>query len=992
MRLHSLRLRAFGPFATEQRVDFDQVGAGGLFLLEGPTGAGKTSVLDAITFALYGPGDRNGDDRLHSDFAAPGVEPEVVLEFSVRGSRHRVTRTPEYERPKRRGDGKTKQAASVHLERLEGGTWFSRSSNKAEVGELLADEIGLSRDQFTQVVLLPQGDFAKFLRADDDDRRTLLTKLFGTHLYDRITDELDRRRVVAVKDVDAARMIVQAAVAAAAEAAGFDADARADVLALGSTGLDDRLAAIAAELTGLHDDVTQRSTDAAELVVTARAEHTKAVAASERMAQFLVAAVAHQTHEATRAANQTRVAALAAARRAEPVRSLLDAVREAAESVDQARASVLQLDPKAQPSWLAGDGAEALAERASAAAREAAELQHLVEREASLGELHAAVVDATSQVTTAAAELDRLTVRQEQLPAEIDRADAAIDAARLGAEGLPVALRERDDAQKRLAAATRAAELDGLLSSALEAHALARDAHQQAVDEHQRLLDVRLSGIATELADALRDGEPCQVCGSTEHPAPAQPALDAVTADHVRAAAVVRDEAQQRRDNAAATLEKRQRSMTEAATLAEGASVPELETELAALAVKIATAENCASELNRLTDAKRALDAESKTVTKAHAAAVAAHVAADGLLTFAAREHQALVADVAAAADGHPSVAARQSHLQREAERRGALVPAVRALAVALQTHAKARTRAEREAAKRGFADLAEAVEAVLPEADQSVLQHEVDEWQAESDRLRTTATADEFADLEASGAGHADERAAAAGAALADAERAAKAAADGAERARHAVARFTSCRAEVARAQQALVERELQSAPVVYLAKLTRGMTGQRRVALTTYVLRHWFEQVVQAANLRLATMSSGRYELLRVDESASKAERTGLTMQVVDRHTGEQRSTRSLSGGETFYTSLALALGLADVVKAEAGGVDLDTLFIDEGFGSLDADTLEEVMSVIDDLRDRGRVVGIVSHVTDLKDRIAEHIEVRRIADGSSVLKVVA
>jgi exonuclease SbcC len=168
--------------------------------------------------------------------------------------------------------------------------------------------------------------------------------------------------------------------------------------------------------------------------------------------------------------------------------------------------------------------------------------------------------------------------------------------------------------------------------------------------------------------------------------------------------------------------------------------------------------------------------------------------------------------------------------------------------------------------------------------------------------------------------------------------------------------------------------------------------MTGQRRVALTTYVLRHWFEQVVRAANLRLESMSSGRYELVRIDDGLSRNERAGLTLEVIDRHTGEQRSPRSLSGGETFYTSLALALGLADVVKAEAGGVDLDTLFIDEGFGSLDADTLEQVMAVIDELRERGRLVGVVSHVSELRDRIAERIEVHRLPDGSSALRVVA
>jgi exonuclease SbcC len=162
--------------------------------------------------------------------------------------------------------------------------------------------------------------------------------------------------------------------------------------------------------------------------------------------------------------------------------------------------------------------------------------------------------------------------------------------------------------------------------------------------------------------------------------------------------------------------------------------------------------------------------------------------------------------------------------------------------------------------------------------------------------------------------------------------------------------------------------------------------------MTLASYVLRHWFGQVVAAANIRLSAMSAGRYELLRTDEGSSKREKVGLTLTVIDRYTGEQRSPGSLSGGETFYTSLALALGLADVVKAEAGGVDLDTLFIDEGFGALDTDTLDQVMAVIDELRDRGRVVGIVSHVADLKERVPERLEVRRLPDGSSTVRVLA
>jgi exonuclease SbcC len=206
-------------------------------------------------------------------------------------------------------------------------------------------------------------------------------------------------------------------------------------------------------------------------------------------------------------------------------------------------------------------------------------------------------------------------------------------------------------------------------------------------------------------------------------------------------------------------------------------------------------------------------------------------------------------------------------------------------------------------------------------------------------------------------------------------------------------VERFADACLQVAAAQSRHDDAAAEAAPVERLARLARGMGGERRMTLTSYVLRRWFEQVVDAANLRLAAMSAGRYELERTDDAERRAERSGLSLRVIDRHTGEARNPRSLSGGETFYTSLALALGLADVVKAEAGGVDLDTLFIDEGFGSLDPETLEQVMAVIDDLRDGGRAIGIVSHVAELKDRIPERLEVSRPRpQGPSTTRVVA
>jgi len=222
MRLHTVSLSALGPYATAQVIDFERLASSGLFLLEGPTGAGKTTILDAITFALYGglSGEGPGHDRLHSDFAAPDAEPSVTVEFSLRGQRYRIHRVPEHQRLKKRGDGYTTQAMRVHLQRLENGNWVSLSSNKAEVGDMVIEAVGLNRAQFTQVMLLPQGEFARFLRCGDDDRRALLTKLFGTELYDRITAGLEQRRTEATRKRGEAKAAIDAAVSAAAEAAG----------------------------------------------------------------------------------------------------------------------------------------------------------------------------------------------------------------------------------------------------------------------------------------------------------------------------------------------------------------------------------------------------------------------------------------------------------------------------------------------------------------------------------------------------------------------------------------------------------------------------------------------------------------------------------------------------------------------------------------------------------------------------------------------------
>ncbi|MDT4893546.1 MAG: repair protein SbcC/Rad50 [Pseudonocardiales bacterium] len=996
MRLHLLEITAIGPFATTQSVDFDELSSSGLFLLDGPTGAGKTTVLDAITFALYGPGDRGGDGRLHSDFAAAGVEPQVRLEFSMRGVRHRVTRSPEYERPKLRGGGTTKQAAQAHLERFEGDRWVSRSSNKAEIGLMLADEIGLTRDQFGQVVLLPQGEFARFLRSTDDERRELLTRLFGTQLYDHITDELDRRRGMAARELDGSAGRVSSGVAAAAEAAGLDPAQRDELCAAPADERRAQLSEFAAALSAREAGAGVAAERTAHECAMARVRASTSAAAVDRLRRAAVLRAAADAHEQGRPAHERRRQLLAAASGAEPVRPLVEIVRETTAALAAARAAV---DARADlPSW----DSEELVALAEQQRREAAELQHLVELEQGLPALG---VEARATQTAAGTTRDErlaIELRIAALPHAIELASAAARAASDAAGQLPALETRVAGLAAKVAAARTLAALDTGRSAAAQAAELAIDRHQQAVDSYQTLVERRLGGMAAELAGRLVDGEPCEVCGSRVHPSAATPGQDAVTAADIAAAEAARATADRGRRAAEQGLADLDRQLAAARAIADGTEVDELRAQHEAAVEELEAATREAAEALNLRARHEKLIVDEQRQRTSLLRAVELDSAAVASAAAAKRHYDDTQARVRAAAGTAESVAARQRELQHGAATCAAAADQIRAAVQAAEAAGSAAARAEAVACDLGFGSVDEAAAAVLPRERQAMLAAEIAAWDDQAARYhselallgdglesaRGGRARDELAPLVVA----AEAAAAEADAGLQAAEAMARAAEGAAEQARHAVRRFAERCADLETAERAHDALAAELEPVLHLARLAKGMGGRRRVALTTFVLRHWFEHVVQAANIRLAAISAGRYELVRVDEGATKTERAGLTLQVVDQHTGEARSPRSLSGGETFYTSLALALGLADVVRAEAGGVDLDTLFIDEGFGTLDADTLEQVMTVIDDLRDRGRTVGIVSHVADLKERIPERLEVRRLADGSSALRVVA
>jgi DNA repair protein SbcC/Rad50 len=1001
MRLHRLEVTAFGPYAETQRIDFDQLSSSGLFLLEGPTGAGKTTILDAITFALYGglAGTGAAEDRLRSHFAPPDAVPSVQLEFAVAGVTYRVSRVPEHQRPKKRGEGFTTEAAQVHLERREGAGWVSLTANKAEAGELITELIGLNRAQFTQVMLLPQGEFARFLQAADDERRVLLSRLFGTELYDGITSWLDQRRAAAQRDRAQARAAIDTAVSAAAEAAGLDGAARTELLALPAADRATRLKELSTELAS-HAAVTA---DGLELAAARTAE---LLAACERasqqsavMTRLTTARDRLATHEAARGEHEERAARLAAAQRAEPVRPLLaalaDADQAAAAALDQLSPMLDQLSPV--PGEVAVDGAVtagvvAARDRAQAAEQDAAELQHLATAEAELPSRLAA----RDRLRQAAADADQLVgsleVARQELPKRITALDEQLAAARLVGGGLG-GFREQQAAVRRQAdAAGRLIGLEQRLAAREAALRDAVDAHQALVDEHQRLMEARLAGMAAELASQLADGAPCPVCGSAAHPAPARAGAGQVSAADVAAAAGRRDAAWTERGRLADEREALAGEVAACAAVADGGTEAGLAAEAAALAGQLAEAEQAAADADRLTAELAGCRAEQDRVSAELRDAAATAAAAQAQLAASDGELSALQQDVAAAAQGHATVAARQMALRTAAAADRKLATALDTLAAARAEQARAQARAGKEAAARGFGQPDRARAALLSPAQQDSLAAQVSAWTETLAALRAAIDADDLAGLDPAQADEVHAAARVAADALAHAEQAEQEARGAYQSWTGRAARLDQRLAELDVAQADADQLDEQTAPVISLAGLAKGMEGQRRVALTTYVLRHWFGQVVAAANVRLSAMSSGRYELRRTDEAGSRRERAGLTLAVIDRHTGAERSPRSLSGGETFYTSLALALGLADVVKAEAGGVDLDTLFIDEGFGALDTDTLDQVMAVIDELRDRGRVVGIVSHVADLKERVPERLEVRRLPDGSSAVQVIA
>lgn len=1085
MILHSLEFEAFMAYPKRQEINFDTLNNAGVFLLNGPTGAGKTTILDAICYALYGETSSDRESaKLHSTYAAhSGTKPRVLLDVTLHGKRLRIDRTPAYNKPITRGARKgqmREESAKATLAELAPGAdpadekaWTPISSSVAEVNRTIAERTHLTKEQFLKVVLLPQGQFAQFLKSKPKERKELLKKMFPVEHYEQLfaalTEEAKTAQQEVAQDENTQRgYLERARVEMLALQALLDAvDSGAEEAAEAGEETSEHLTAEnvtaenvtaetldawvacgverARETSAREKQEQQRLTDEADrntrllaeraqlqadwreyeqlcerrTRLTERAEGHKAQ--REELSQARAAAPLHaqytQVHAESQAlaARQQEQAACASALD-ETGRALLAALRdeETAEDVtfpeETTFAALPELEPAEQEAQL-----EALLDTLRALQKKDAQL---TDEEAAAAALLKQANALEQDKSRAEKTLSDLTAAAEQLAEELAGYSTADEERTLAAHLVTEAQQKHDAAQQMqqkldvASAAVAEAEKQSKRTATAEQKAQEKwqASAQQALvatEEFKNLQVLRLAQASSLLARELKDGEPCAVCGSVEHPAPAQIAEGEQLVE--RADLDVAKEREDKAHKQARTHELAKDRATKAhqeASEALAAARTQYETLAAQGECDVEqTAAQLQQAQTRLAQAQSRVTARDGVLVKVERVQAERQKAQEALRTIegAAVEAQTRHRDAAArceaaAAQLAPARAAvgfaqRVEAVEGYRAAHQRLARAVLLLGQARERHALAAAAAQRLLAESAF-ESAELVQAAVRTPERvDALEQAVAAYELEHARLlegfgreaivavAARVAAGEQAPDDLQGVRERVEqlRAAAHRLTLREGER------ESMLRSLHVL------RGEYAVFRAKTAQRYDRAQMLANLAAAARGDTlggYEHQVDLVSYVLGAEFERILHSASLHLDRMSEGRYGMVFSDHRA-KGSRSGggLNLEITDTWTGEPREASSLSGGESFLASLSLALGLAEVVQANNGGIELDTLFIDEGFGTLDAETLDMVMGTIESLRDSGRTIGLISHVEEMKNRIPAQIVVEKGQNGSSV-----
>ena len=930
MRPIRLTLSAFGPYAAPTTLPLEKLGKGGLYLVTGDTGAGKTTLFDAITYALYdhSSGDVRDGSMLRSKYADPSTPTFVELEFEVNGKRYTVRRNPEYLRPKARGEGFTTEKADATLTYGDGRPPVTRAR---EVTAAIVEIIGLDYNQFSQIAMIAQGQFTKLLNATTEERSRIFRKLFRTQRYARLQEKLQEENAALTQQRTAQNLKLEGLLSGIL----YDpADPNAEALA----------------------DLSPQTPPEAALELL-EGLLTRQLAAQQNLGQELAA-----LEKELEGVQQQLGAARNAARLAQQLAQQQAALAAAQPALDAARADAAAhagdaglLEElagqiaQAHTALAAYEEVEGLCRRRNAA-RDAAQLAAAEARKkrGELEQLNAALAAAEAELTGLGDADARLVTAQNQA-----------EQLQLRAAGLK-ALGQSLAACKKLAQTTRRAQ---------EAYRTAAEAQTRCHQLRDRLERVFLDAQAGILAQQLTPGSPCPVCGSTHHPAPAllpdTVPTEAQVEDAKTAAARADADAQQASAHAqsalAAETEARRSLRRDAEELlaqrldpAQGFTfallADALQQETAALDAArqdcndaLAAARTACSRRTELEQqrqkASRLRPALEAAVSGAETAAAAQQAGADELDGQIRTRQDALP---------YPRKEQAQQALDQLEHRRRTLRTAMDSARARLQQAQE--TYAAAHAAVEALVSQQQAAQDTTPALPPEQLQQRLAQLTARRQELRSQE--------------------------------------------KLAAARLLPNRTAVDQYRDAAARRqelEQRWQWVNALAATAGGtLTSKQKIRLEAYIQMNYLDRILVHANTRLMQMTAAQYELERIGAENQRSQ-SGLDLGVIDHYNGTHRSVKTLSGGESFKASLALALGLSDEVQSAAGGIRLDTLFLDEGFGSLDEESLEQAIRVLAGLTEGNRLVGIISHVAALKDRIDRQVVVRKARTGGSTVELV-
>lgn len=874
MRPLQLTICAFGPYARTQVIDFDRFGTGGLYLITGDTGAGKTTIFDALVYALYGSvsGDVREVNMLRSRYADPKEQTYAELVFQVRDQTYKVYRSPEYERPKERGTGFTKQKAVCELAFFDGRAPLTKT---AEVNEQIRQIIGLSRDQFKQVCLISQNDFLKVLLAKTDERTKILRSLFKTEAFKKLQERLNAQA-------------------------------------------NEKKSALAAMERSLADKIGQLETFTADEVFELEDLKYFLQICHERIGQQKAGL------EKKQAAYNEDLVRLGALGEQQKKRK---AQQEAACKLEEAKKKIAGLEKEKgrldeqkelYRKWI-GENSRLL--------EMARQSRQYEEAKKQAAHYFAGMNDVKKSLDELAGNMEKRSKALEEMRADLEN-EAELTARREQLLHAIETVRQLERLRKQLETARKNAvreqeEYGRLRKTFVELEHTFRQSRLSYLDDQ-----------AGVLAQLLEEGKPCPVCGSCTHPAPAAVSGHVVSKDDVdrleRQVEQEREVLQAQANKAALALEEQDRLRREVKERSENVQDGKvLEAELDSIRKRL-------ERFSRL----------SGQIRKEEALAVK-DVA----------DKERVRNDLQQVSMLYAQWKAKAEQLDKSAEDLDVLEKRIAKNQQRISQHENDAALNARELSR--YNALKAQCEGMLGDEtirDDDGLQEQIDRLTAHLDKKKAEIGCDKLA-LSKEEYGYA-----------------------------HDCKLLEQIEAE----QKETEEFRTRLSELNNLAETLNGkLSGHAKIVLESYVQAAYFDEVIDQANVRFMQMSQGHYELIRL-QSGNKVSQTGLDLGVIDHYNGSVRSVRSLSGGESFEASLSLALGLADTVSAMHGGISCDTMFIDEGFGTLDEETLSHAIDMLAQLAAH-KSIGIISHVSSLKERIDAQIVVRRKPGEGALAKVI-